>query len=142
MMGKLMATLLRILEGGLARKLVSSSSGPQNPVEPGEAAPAFEEVKRIVNERLRQTLRIQQALEGGAPEQAVQAEGQKYLEALAGWNAALKPLLALIIEAGPGAASLPDALFCQGYIANAAMFDQLCRRRLERCAFSLGTTAR
>jgi hypothetical protein len=124
----MMAAFFQILAGGWSRKLVSSSSGPQNPVEPGEAAPAFDEIKRILNERLVQALRIQQALESGAPEEEVQDERQKYLEALEGWNAALKPLLALIIGAGPGVALLSDVFFCQGYIANAAMFDQLRRR--------------
>jgi hypothetical protein len=125
----MMAALFRILDGGLDQKLLSSWSGPQNQGGPEEAAPAFDEIKRILSERLGQALRIQQALERGVPEQEVQAEGQKYLEALEGWNAALKSLFALITDAEPGVALLPDALFCRGYIGNAAMFDQLRRRR-------------
>jgi hypothetical protein len=101
------SALLRTLGARLAQNLSSGgwpgfqNRGESLEVEPAEAAQAFDEIKRITNERLRQALRIQQALERGAPEEEVQAERRKYLEALDGWNAALKPPLAFLTDAEP-----------------------------------------
>jgi hypothetical protein len=73
-----------------------------------EATKTLDGIRPVMNERLRQAIRIQEAIVRGATANEVRAEQQRYLESLPEWNAALQEQVLRISRAKFEFLLLPD----------------------------------